>query len=108
VRLHRHTSAERVRAWPPEVQVGHVASELSRAAALLDAGGRDEARMALLRARELLGVLETCPLLPAEWGAELVEAVRRLALDRLDDTDAAAWRDLQARLMALIGAQAPR
>ena len=81
--------------------MGHLASELSRAASLLESGGPTEARGALLRARELLGVMETCPEIPVGWGPDLVEAVRRLALEHLGDPDPARWRSLQARLMSL-------
>lgn len=101
MRMHPGTSAERVRSWPPAVQVGHVASELSRAASLLEAGAPEAAFAALLRARELLGVIETDRELPEGWGPPLVDAVRRLARDRLGERDPQVWRALYADLMAL-------
>ncbi len=102
MRLHKNTTADKVRSWPPAVQVGHVASELSRAASLIETGGPGEALGALLRARELLGVMETCPALPVGWGPDLADAVHRLALDKLGNPNPAEWRSLQARLMGLL------
>jgi len=101
MRLHRRTSAAQVRGWPPAVQVGHIASELMRAGNLAGQGATLEARNALLRARELLGVLETCPSLPESWGPELARAVTVLRTTPLDQPDPAVWRSLYDSLMEL-------
>jgi hypothetical protein len=56
-----------------------VDSELSRACSLLEQGGGAEVRGCLLRARELMGVLESQPVIPEEHGLRLLEVTRSMA-----------------------------
>ena len=103
MRYHRNTSAARVRAWPPAVQLGHAASELSRATSMLESGDGERARTALLRARELLGVLETSPALPEAWGGPLLDLVRGLSMKNPGTADPASLRSIYGKAMALCG-----
>jgi len=75
---------------------------------MLEAGAVPEARAALLRARELLAVLETCPALPESWGPPLLEVIRALAIDRLDQRDPAVWAGVYGKMMSLCGAELAR
>lgn len=77
-----------------------VASELSRADSLARSGGGPEVEGCLARARELLGVLESCPTYPPHAAAVLAEAARGLCERRLSDAPAKAG-PLYQRLMAL-------
>ena len=80
---HKHLTAERVRQMPWTSQAGMVASELSRAGNLAKAQGTEEARRCLLRARELMGILETNPAIPPDQGIILAENARSMTMARL-------------------------
>ncbi len=103
MRLHKHTSIERMRSFPPHMQVGMVASEVLRAANLLTRGGSPEASSSLMRARELLGALEVSPNIPVEWAPCLLGTARALDVQALLAAGPAAVQRLHDDLMALCG-----
>jgi len=85
---------------PWKTQVGMVASELGRTARLTETGGGPEVSGCLLRARELMGVLESLPTIPSETGLILSRIAEQLARGRLQDAPSKA-QDLYCRLMAV-------
>ena len=103
MRYHKNLSAERLRQMPWKNQVGLVASELSRAAHLRESGGGPEIAGCLQRARELLGVLESVPGVPAEAGLVLAAVAEDLSAARLGEAPAKA-PGLYQRLMSLYSA----
>ena len=103
MRLHRTLSAERLRGLPWKTQAGLVASELSRAAHLHEAGGGPEVLGCLERARELLGVLESARGVPVEAAGVLLQVASDLSRRHLPEAPAQAAR-LYQRVMSLYSA----
>lgn len=108
MKLHRHTSLERIRGWPPSQQIGMVAAELLRAARLLDHDGRTEALTCLARARELLGAAEVSPNMPVAWTSVLLRTVRTISQPGFPAGAGPAVRRLHDDLMELCGAELER
>lgn len=100
MRYHRHLEAERIRKMPWKTQVGMIASELSRAYHLAQQGGGPEVIGCLHRAKELLGILESSPILPREAVPVLCETAKALASSRIQGASAEA-EILYHKLMAL-------
>jgi hypothetical protein len=79
MKYHPNLQPARLRAMPWYRQLAMVDSELSRACNLLKQGGGAEVSGCLMRARELMGVLESQPVIPEEHGIRLLEVTRSMA-----------------------------
>lgn len=97
---HKNLSADTIRRMPWKSQLGLVGSELARAEGLAAQGGGPEVAGCLERARELLGVAESCGSAPPDQGLELARISEELGASRLGEAPAKAGA-LYRRIMAL-------
>ena len=77
MKYHRKLLRAQLERLPWSTVVGMVASELSRAEHLRGAGGETES--CILRAKELLGVLESAPAIPVKAGIKLLSVIKNFA-----------------------------
>ena len=100
MKYHPNLQPARLRAMPWYRQLAMVDSELSRACNLLKQGGGAEVSGCLMRARELMGVLESQPVIPEEYGPKLLDVTRLMAIGRFGKSPGDI-RDIHATLTSI-------